>query len=303
MFEFVQSDCQRLASSHRKHDAYVAGLKRKRDLHHVFRAVRRDPPSQVDILIEPVSATVVDVLPEELSVTLDKSVQLDQSGPVLISGSPVPVIAQYADQVWLERLENEQPGDPVVFQSQVGSLDHIFQAFTGRWSARGARHEGLPLDHWSTILDFARDVLPPVQAPELSLTVDMVRSCAAKKKVRAAAGPDGVSREDVLHLTDAEISSLISLFHRAMTDGCWPAQLYEGVVRSLAKRPTSQGVADYRPVTIYSFVYRLWSSLFARRWMSCWEPFGSSCQPHVASADGCYGGCPYLLSSCRRCCL
>ena len=105
----------------------------------------------------------------------------------------------------------------------------------------------------------------------------MMRWCTSKKKKLAASGPDGVSRADLLALSDQEWVTLASLFRRAMTDGAWPLQLLEGSVRCLAKKVDAQGVSDYRPVTIYSIVYRVWSSLAARHWMHHLEPIFDGC--------------------------
>ena len=91
--QLVVSDSELVAATLQKHNVYVARLKRQRDPHHVFRAVRRDPPSQVDVIIEPQTAVVESVLPAEFSFTLDRPLTWDDSSPVLVAGVPVSVVA------------------------------------------------------------------------------------------------------------------------------------------------------------------------------------------------------------------
>lgn len=96
---------------------------------------------------------------------------------------------------------------------------------------------------------------------------ELVRSIAAGKKAKAEIGLDGVSRQDVLHLCSSEMASVTSIFRRAHHSGDWPAQLVQGQVKSLAKKDRPGGVGGFRPITIFSFIYRLWSSIASQHWL------------------------------------
>ena len=45
----------------------------------------------------------------------------------------------------------------------------------------------------------------------------------------------------------------------------WPSQVVTGVVSALAKTPTACTTSQYRPITIFSLVYRLWSSIRSKQ--------------------------------------
>ena len=61
--------------------------------------------------------------------------------------------------------------------------------------------------------------------------------------------------------------SLASLFDRAHIDGQWPQQLLQGQITSLAKRSMPAGPEDFRPITVFSIVYRIWSTIISRFWI------------------------------------
>ena len=260
-------DCKKVEASLAQHQAYVAKLKRKHDPHHVFRAVRRDPPQQVDVLLESTHTTVQSVDLDTGEVATSPPVPWDGFTPVFVAGSPVEVLAHRDDSFWISDPASVSVGDALICKKHLGTMPEIFAAFENFWSSRWAKHAETPVSHWTTILAFAERHLPSVVAPPFVPSVDGFRSAVSKKKRQAATGPDGIRREDVMNLTDIEVESVLSLFQRAMDSGTWPEQMLEGVIRSLAKTQSPTGVSDYRPVVVFLFLYRVWSSMAARHWL------------------------------------
>lgn len=129
---------------------------------------------------------------------------------------------------------------------------------------RWCRHDGLPVSHWTQLLDFAKRVIRPCAIPHLTVDNALVRAEASRKKRRAATGLDGVSRDDLVQADQATLLSLTKVYSRAEADGEWPAQMLAGKVQSLAKTDSAATVGDYRPITIFGLPYRLWSSLQSR---------------------------------------
>ena len=70
-----------------------------------------------------------------------------------------------------------------------------------------------------------------------------------------------MSRIDMLSLPDSGVTQLLAIHSTAEQSGFWPIQLRHGVVHSLQKTEQASSVNDYRPITIYPFPYRVWSSL------------------------------------------
>ena len=88
------------------------------------------------------------------------------------------------------------------------------------------------------------------------------------KKPQAATGLDGVSRADLLQVDANVLQSLCNIYCRAGQDGRWPEQIVTGSVASLAKREGACQTQDYRPITVFSMVYRVFSSIQARALLS-----------------------------------
>ena len=272
ILQVVNDDVKRLGNQLHQHQVHLATLRRKHDPYHVFRAVRRDPPKPVDAIFDMQSSQVCHVDAAHLEVSLSSPIEVPDDAEVFVAGRPVSVLAHCEDSLWLDQAAEIAEGDTVVARRPLRSLDAMFEAFCQHWKTRWGKHESLPWTHWQEILDFASRYLPSIVAPRFDPSPALIRWCASKKKKLAAAGPDGVRREDLLALSDCELESLSKLFRRAMSDGQWPQQLLEGSIKCLAKKTNPQGVVDYRPVTIYSIVYRVWSSLAARHYLHHLEP-------------------------------
>ena len=55
------------------------------------------------------------------------------------------------------------------------------------------------------------------------------------------------------------------MFEASESHGSWPEQLVQGKVVSLAKVAAPKSPNDFRPITVFSLLYRIWSSFHAKR--------------------------------------
>eukprot|EP00435_Cladocopium_sp_Y103_P046384 s1371_g13.t1 len=65
----------------------------------------------------------------------------------------------------------------------------------------------------------------------------------------------------------AHKDALVHILNQCESDSNWPEVWTKGFVHSLAKRPGASKVNEFRPVIIYSTVYRSWGSLQAHRFL------------------------------------
>ena len=63
----------------------------------------------------------------------------------------------------------------------------------------------------------------------------------------------------------AALDDLVSLLQAVEQGSPWPIQTITGLVAALAKTPMAQTVNQYRPICIFSMVYRTWSSIRAKQ--------------------------------------
>ena len=258
------SEVRRLESLLQMAKRQVKVENHKRDPNLIFKDVKRPSPEPVSSLLRSVQAQVSEVREEDSSFVLDRPVQFKADQPIWVQGTQMQPLISDHDQVWASDVSAVRPGDTVVQTTYLGSLPAVFQAFREQWQARWCRHDHLPHSHWQQILDFAARVLPCHPFPHLEVTPELVVAEAHRKKPRSATGLDGISRSDVLMACPQTLRSLVAMFERAETDGEWPQQVLCGRVASLAKTVNASTVSQYRPITVLSMCYRIWTSLQAR---------------------------------------
>ena len=268
LFSSFQVEVTKLERALIKHKNYAARLKRTGDIAHLYRRVRRDAPDQVDVLFHEVSNTVTEVDHLDHAVEFSASCPWKPESPVFHRGRQINVHHAENDKLWLEDIQGVEVGDLVVQPQSAGSLQELFKAFAEQWKTRWIRHSHVPAERWEVIIAFAEQHLRPVEAPELALTPSLLRAVIHRKKRLAATGLDGVSRRDLIALDSNGIASLLSLYRKAGTTGCWPQQVLNGAVKSLAKKVAPATPDHFRPVTVFSMVYRCWSSAESRYWLT-----------------------------------
>ena len=268
IFVVFNKEVQRFEKALVKHKNYAARLKRTGDIASLYRKVRRDAPDQVDILFHEVQGVVSQVDAVDSAVEFDQDVPWRHDAPVFHRGRQLTVHHAEKDKLWLDTHDLIEVGDSIVQPQSTGSLPDLFRAFSEQWKSRWVRHASLPPERWDVIIAFAEKYLRPVQAPELLFTPSLLRAVIHRKKKLAATGLDGVSRHDLVSLDANGLGSLLSLYKNACQTGCWPQQVLNGAVKSLAKRAVPSTPDHFRPVTVFSMVYRCWSSAESRYWLS-----------------------------------
>ena len=268
MMQDLMVEVQALEKALRKHARYEVRLRKGKDLASLFRQVRRDPPSQVDVLQRSVGGTIANLDPDTQAIEFSKEVQWVETHDFVHLGRNFQPIFVTPDKLWVENVQDFAIGDHVVQNVRQGSLQEVFRAFEEQWSERWGKHANVDSSHWQLILDFAKARLRPISVPPLKLTVPLVRAAIHDKKRRAAVGLDGVSRADLMALDANHLQSIVNMFNKAQMTGEWPQQLLCGRIQSLAKCSDPCQVNDYRPVTVFGILYRVWSSLQSRYWLN-----------------------------------
>ncbi len=267
IFEVVQNVTREFEQSLIKHRNYAGKLKRGHDMASVYAAVRRDLPAPVELLLHCRQGVVSAVDHDDQAVEFEHEVDWVPEGSFVHQGLPLEIHMATPDKVWMESTAGILPGHTIVQRSGLGRLSDIFDAFIAQWTQRWCRHDAVPDSQWNSIIDFVRDKLCPVSPGRVQWDIPLLCSTIAGKKKKSACGLDGVSRDDLIALRLPHLNSILSMFARAESDGCWPVQPLTGVVRSLAKVPEPGGTNDYRPITVLGLLYRVWSTVHARFWL------------------------------------
>ena len=164
----------------------------------------------------------------------------------------------------------------VVVESFEGEVQEIIRHFNQEWAPRWLKPAHEHPDAWATVLDFMRAALPKRHVEFPAITLECWRAEVKRKKRTAAVGPDGVSRSDLLNLPDAILADILAMIEAVEQGMPWPTQAVTGMIAALAKVPAARSTSQYRPITIFSIVYRVWSSIRAKQSLK----FLASIVPH-----------------------
>jgi hypothetical protein len=111
---------------------------------------------------------------------------------------------------------------------------------------------------------FAEQYLPREKMQSSLISVDQWTEVNKRYGPRSARGPDSMDRRDLQWLLPGLQESLVNLLNHCEKLGQWPEALLAGFVYPLPKKSEGTSAGDYRPVILYSMVYRSWSSLRAK---------------------------------------
>ena len=246
--------------------AKILASRFEQSMDELFRNLRDPRPEQVDQL-------VVNRVYEVLAVDSQLQ-QLHLSSPVdergtsswTFEGCPVAVKSLPSDSCEvIGDVDLSVPEPDLVQRQWLTSVVDIEAEFVSLWKPRWQKFSGCSLADWDRFLNFAEAFLhvrPPVIP---SLTVEVWMAAARRYKPRAVKGSDGMARADLLHMHPQHVAMLVAFLQEVESgDRAWPEQLVEGFVCSLLKPGNKMGAEGYRPIVLFSLIYRTWSGIRAR---------------------------------------
>ncbi len=137
---------------------------------------------------------------------------------------------------------------------------------------------------WVRIVGFFRAFVPQYSFVVPPLSLGMWKKGLRRFKKTAARGVDGISPQDLLSLPDSWSLQLLDLLHKVEQGiDSWPTAVLYGVVNLLAKDDDSCTIPRFRPVVVFSVIYRAWASLRAKQLLH---------QLHMVMDNDAYGFVP-----------
>lgn len=238
--------------------------RRKEQAHVIFKDIQRTSPDRVELMLGAQQTTITEIDSDSLMVSVSPHVQLNADKPCFAGGKERVIVHAEESDVFLMDVEGLKVGDSLVQTEFTGKVDDLFGLFKAEWSKRWDRHKHVPSSQWQQIMDFNARNLPRLVCPYSEITETQLHMEIGRKSVKRASGPDGVSLTDLRMLPSAALSAHKTLLKRAETDGTWPVQTLVGRVASLGKVEHPTKTSDFRPITVISHIYRLWSGLRAK---------------------------------------
>ena len=221
-------------------------------IHAAANVVKLDPP---------LSATQGTFWLDDEQIEVEQSKQVDfpaQQGWVTIHSDRLIVPGQTVEQ-------------HVVLDTPQKVQNELADLWAGRWNVMAS----LPDGAWNRIFAFARDYTATLPLRFERFTAEHIVSTLKKGSGLKTRGPDAWSRDDLLALPNEFRLDLANLFTAVESGADWPQQLCRGHVTCIAKVAQATEATQYRPITLFSLLYRIWGSCRARELLAQLEPFAN----------------------------
>lgn len=253
------------------------------NLNYVFRDCAKAVPAPAELLVDSLSSQVIQINAEDSSVVIDPPVKRRTDIPICVKGQPLAPIHVEEDQLWVESLEPFEVGMELRQTKVHANVPAVLEAFRDEWYPKWNRLSAIPSGQWDQIAAFANRVLPRLQWTFRPWTLAVFDGAVRGKKAKAAVGPDGISRLDLMSVPSSVRQHLLQFYERIESVQEWPRQMTTGIVSSLEKQPGALSTKGFRPIVIYSVLTRIWSSVRARDFLQVFK---------AVAPDGLRGGIP-----------
>ena len=245
---------------------HMAKQRRHDDPAIIFQDLRDEPPQPVQMLVDQRRTSIQEVDQDESAIITHQNTAWNLDQPIRSNGTQAQIIHAEERKIWLDHLEGFEVGHVVEQENYIGRLSDLFAKFHAEWNVRWDRHKNVDDDRWEPIIAFAKLALPSLPPMEYAPITQTEWVAALKKKSKkAATGPDGVSRQDLLNFPPAATQALLDMLTQIEAGQAWPRQLVVGMVTSLAKVPGAATTNQFRPITVLPVAFRTWGSIRAKQ--------------------------------------
>ena len=163
-------------------------------------------------------------------------------------------------------------GMKITQRTPIASKSEAFQRFAMEWTKRWDKRRQIHPQQWDQVLGFIDLAFPQKQQEVPELNVESWHATVKSKAKKTAAGMEGVSKVDLMSLSLPLEIELVQLLSQVENSGEWPEAMCHGAVHSLQKTAEAAQASEYRPITVLSLPYRVWSSLRCKQAMDALLP-------------------------------
>ena len=244
----------------------VVAAKHAEGMAQLYRELRQPRAEQVDFLTYYREYAILATEPSTGQVFLDPEPDFRGTSVWTLDGAAV--ILEPVNESTCQFCADVFPEEGAVLEQAqtLVSPSDIQDEFIKLWKPRWTRHVDVSVDAWSRIVSFVEAFLPSFSFTLPELDVATWHRALKRFKPHAARGPDGWARDDLAHLLKARTEELLQVLASIEAgEASWPDQLLEGLVCALDKGSGRSDANGYRPIVLFSVIYRCWSGIRARQ--------------------------------------
>ena len=268
---------RRFESWHLRKRTQYLQVKKETEHKDLFRSLKPEPKETLDILYTNEVYSIEAIDSTTGAVQLDRAPRLGLGTFRLFAESILPraVDDQLTGSDWIlfDSDTLPVPGQDVVQTIPLTAPADIFAELEKLWLPRWQGHDDLTDGDWRRILAFNHHYLPRLELSAPSLGSEDVKRILGSSHGLRTKGPDGWARIDLLSMPDCYLTDVARLFDEVEKGKDWPLQLIHGHVTSLEKVQQARYANEFRPIVLYSLMYRIWGSLRSRHLLQQLERF------------------------------
>ncbi|CAE7399060.1 Pol [Symbiodinium necroappetens] len=250
-------------------DAFtVLDAKYDQSLAQLYQELRDPAPEQVDTLQVRREYAILATDSPSAQLHVERPLDLRGHSTWAVDGASVAVQTAEADVCTLACAVSESCHE--LEQVQIlSSVTDLHDEFVSLWAPRWQQHANASPSDWQRFLDFAAAYLPRHQFDLPDIDVQTWNKALKRFRPRAARGPDGWAKADLINLPPPRTAELLCFLRSLELEGRpWPKQLVVGFVCLLSKGNGRLDANGYRPICLFSIVYRTWAGIRARQVLS-----------------------------------
>eukprot|EP00435_Cladocopium_sp_Y103_P016084 s2450_g4.t1 len=228
----------------------------------VFMDLRDQPKASIDHLWQEIKYQVLAIDSATNELMLDQEIPTHQDALWFHVGASVQVLEHDGAVCRVSNTDQIEVEDEIVQRFFISDVNDVLTNFSQHWSDRWNLLTEITEQDWTRIVQFTQAFLPKHHFHLPPLQRDMWRKAVKRFKLRAARGPDGFSRLDLINMPGNFVDSLSHMFESIEnTEQEWPSQLLFGTVLGVAKCQSPHEVQHYRPIALFSILFRCWAKL------------------------------------------
>lgn len=228
----------------------------------LYQDLRPAPRNCIDHLWKEQSYTILAVDSDTGQIQVDKPISTDFDFVWLHESHYVNISGITNDFCSISSSVDVFPGDELIQRIFVSDTKDVLELFAQYWQPRWNQLQQISPTDWDRIVAFAGAYMPKHTLEVAPLELDSWRRIVKQFKPRAARGPDGYDKDDLMRMPASYVQAILTMLTAIEDSGSpWPQQLLLGLVIGLAKHDQAHEEGHYRPINLFSMWYRAWARL------------------------------------------
>ena len=266
IFEDFKMNYRQFEQWHLQKRGKLATLRWETSQKDLFKQLRKEAPASIDLLERVEETCIISTGPNAEEVDVQPAIPW-AAGRFFIGDQEVAVSCPdpaIPTHLLIDTDKLLITGQTLRRVSTLTATEDIHAELRQLWEPRWNLLQSLPLEAWGRVMAFTRDFMPKLSIPYVAPSAATLQQVLKKGNGLRTRGPDSWDREDIQQLPERFMTDMADLFALVEKGADWPSQLVRGHVHCLAKVPSAVLATQYRPITLFSLWYRIWSSLRTR---------------------------------------